>query len=53
MTTGRGFLFGLGAAGRAGVQRALDIYRGELERDMQLLGCTRIADIGPQALRRL
>lgn len=49
---GRGFLFGLGAAGEAGVRRALALYREELVRDMQLLGCTNVAEIGPHLLRR-
>jgi L-lactate dehydrogenase (cytochrome) len=45
-STGRGYLYGLAAGGQKGVERALEIYRSELERDMALLGCTRISDIG-------
>jgi L-lactate dehydrogenase (cytochrome) len=35
---GRPFLYGLGAAGQAGVARALDIFRGELDTTMILAG---------------
>ena len=50
--TGRPYLYGLAAGGEAGVSRALDIFSGEIERDMSLLGVTRTADIGPRHLRR-
>lgn len=49
---GRPYLYGLAAAGQAGVERALDLLREELLRDMALLGCTRIADIGPRQIQR-
>jgi L-lactate dehydrogenase (cytochrome) len=42
---GRPYLFGLAAAGEAGVSRALDLLRTEIERTMALVGCTSIADI--------
>lgn len=42
---GRPYLFGLAAAGQAGVARALEILRGEIERDMGLLGVRRIQEI--------
>lgn len=48
---GRPYLYGLGAGGHAGVMKALSIMKAELERDMALLGCSRISDIGPQQLR--
>jgi isopentenyl diphosphate isomerase/L-lactate dehydrogenase-like FMN-dependent dehydrogenase len=35
---GRGFLWGLAAGGQAGVARAIDIYRGELDTGIALLG---------------
>jgi L-lactate dehydrogenase (cytochrome) len=44
---GRPYLFGLSAAGEAGVDHALAILRSELERDMALLGCSRLAQIRP------
>jgi len=51
-STGRGYLYGLAAGGQKGVERALEIYRSELERDMALLGCTRISGIGAKHVRR-
>jgi L-lactate dehydrogenase (cytochrome) len=42
---GRPYLFGLGAGGRAGVDRALALLRAEVERDMALLGVTRVDQI--------
>ena len=44
---GRPYLFGLSAAGEAGVDHALQILRSELERDMALLGCSRLNQIRP------
>ena len=43
--TGRPFVFGLGAGGQAGVDRAFAILREELERSMTLLGVARLADV--------
>lgn len=42
---GRPYLYGLAAGGEAGVARVLSIFRSEIERDMDLMGRTRIADI--------
>jgi L-lactate dehydrogenase (cytochrome) len=39
---GRPYLYGMAAGGQAGVQRTVDILRGELLRSMQLLGCNDI-----------
>ena len=39
---GRPYLYGLAAGGQAGVERVLELLRQELERDLALLGCTRI-----------
>jgi len=50
---GRAYLYGLGAGGEAGVDKALGILREELERGMALMGCTRLDDISPQHLRRI
>jgi L-lactate dehydrogenase (cytochrome) len=50
-STGRGYLYGLAAGGQKGVERALEIYRSELERDMALLGCTEISEIGAGHVR--
>jgi isopentenyl diphosphate isomerase/L-lactate dehydrogenase-like FMN-dependent dehydrogenase len=42
---GRAYAYGLAAAGEAGVTRALEILRADVERTLQLLGCTSIADL--------
>jgi L-lactate dehydrogenase (cytochrome) len=42
---GRAYVFGLGAAGEAGVARALEILRADLERALTLLGCASIAEL--------
>jgi L-lactate dehydrogenase (cytochrome) len=48
---GRGYLFPLAAAGQAGVERALEIMRTEIERDMRLMGCQNIAELNKDNLR--
>jgi isopentenyl diphosphate isomerase/L-lactate dehydrogenase-like FMN-dependent dehydrogenase len=45
-------LFGLAVAGEAGVARVLDILRREIDRTLGLMGITRIAELGPDCLRR-
>ena len=47
---GRAYIYGLGAAGEAGVAKAIDILEKELSVAMALTGTSRIADIGPQVL---
>ncbi len=42
---GRAYAYGLSAAGEAGVARALEILRTDLERTLKLLGCHSIADL--------
>jgi isopentenyl diphosphate isomerase/L-lactate dehydrogenase-like FMN-dependent dehydrogenase len=42
---GRAYAYGLGAAGRAGVARAIEILRADLVRTLKLLGCPSIADL--------
>ena len=42
---GRAYAFGLGAAGYAGVVRALDILRADIERTIRLLGCPSMAEL--------
>jgi L-lactate dehydrogenase (cytochrome) len=44
---GRPFLYGLGAAGKPGVTRALEIFRSELDMTMALCGERDINDVGP------
>jgi L-lactate dehydrogenase (cytochrome) len=48
---GRYYLYALAAAGEAGVERALDLMRRELERDMKLMGCTTIDQLSRDNLR--
>ncbi|HEY6858245.1 MAG TPA: alpha-hydroxy acid oxidase [Pseudolabrys sp.] len=47
---GRAYIYGLGAGGRAGVSKAIDILKNELSVTMALTGTNRVADIGPQVL---
>ena len=47
---GRLYLYAL-AAGQAGVERALNQYRTELERDMKLMGCTSVEQLNRSNLR--
>ncbi|ANY07602.1 alpha-hydroxy acid oxidase [Pseudonocardia sp. HH130630-07] len=48
---GRAYLYGLMAGGEAGVARAVEILRAEVERTLQLLGVTRIDDLRPEHAR--
>src|SRR6266700_1582681 len=47
---GRAYAYGLGAAGGAGVARAIEILRSDLVRTLKLLGCASIADLYPTYL---
>jgi isopentenyl diphosphate isomerase/L-lactate dehydrogenase-like FMN-dependent dehydrogenase len=40
---GRGYAYGLAAAGKPGVRRALQIFKGDVERTLRLLGCPSIS----------
>jgi L-lactate dehydrogenase (cytochrome) len=42
---GRAYAYGLAAAGEAGVDRAIEILRVDLERTMRLLGCASVAEL--------
>jgi L-lactate dehydrogenase (cytochrome) len=42
---GRAYAYGLGAAGGAGVARAIDILRSDLVRTLKLLGCASVAKL--------
>jgi len=48
---GRFYLYALAAAGQAGVERALDIMRTEIERDMRLMGVSKISELNRNHLR--
>lgn len=47
---GRATLYGIAAGGQPGAQRALTIFREEIDRVMALLGCRSVADLGPECL---
>jgi L-lactate dehydrogenase (cytochrome) len=47
---GRPYLYGLAAAGEAGVSRAIEILKTETERTMALLGCSSVAALGPECI---
>jgi L-lactate dehydrogenase (cytochrome) len=42
---GRAYAYGLGAAGNAGVARAIEILRTDLIRTLKLVGCASVADL--------
>jgi L-lactate dehydrogenase (cytochrome) len=44
---GRAYAYGLGAAGGAGVTRAIEILRADLIRTLKLLGCASVAELDP------
>ena len=48
---GRAYLYALAAAGQPGVERAMTLLREEIERDMKLMGCRTVADLGRHNLR--
>jgi L-lactate dehydrogenase (cytochrome) len=49
---GRPYLYALAAAGEAGVERMLDIFRTEMIRTLSLLGCPGVSDLDPSWLQR-
>jgi L-lactate dehydrogenase (cytochrome) len=42
---GRAYAYGLAAGGEAGVDRAIEILRTDLERTLRLLGCASVAEL--------
>ncbi len=48
---GRLYLYALAAAGQKGVEKALSIYKTELERDMKLMGCKKISDLSKKNIK--
>jgi L-lactate dehydrogenase (cytochrome) len=42
---GRAYAYGLAAAGTAGVARALEILRADMERTLRLLGCASVESL--------
>ncbi len=49
---GRPQLWGLSVAGGAGVRHMIEIFRGEIDRVMGLMGASPIAELGPDCLLR-
>lgn len=47
---GRAYAYGLAAAGEAGVARALEILRTDLERTLRLLGCPAVATLNQSSV---
>jgi len=43
--SGRAYLYGLGAAGEAGVDHVLDLLSSDMKRTMALIGCPAVADL--------
>lgn len=50
---GRAYLYGLMAGGQAGVERAVGILRGQVERTMKLLGARELAELEPKHVTQL
>ena len=50
---GRAYLYGLMAGGQMGVERALEILKGQMARNMKLLGVSSIAELEPKHVRIL
>ena len=48
---GRLYLYALAAAGQAGVERAIELLKDEIERDMKLMGVTRVDQLNRERLR--
>lgn len=47
---GRAYAYGLAAGGEAGVARALEILRADLDRTLRLLGCASVSALDPSYL---
>jgi L-lactate dehydrogenase (cytochrome) len=52
VTVGRPHLFGLATAGEAGVGRALDIFKTEIDFALMLTGVPRLVDLDPSVVRQ-
>ena len=49
---GRGYAYGMAAAGEAGIDRALEIFHADLVRTMKLLGCRSVADLNASYIQK-
>jgi len=45
---GRGYAYGMAAAGDAGIERAIEIFKADIVRTLKLLGCAGIRDVGAE-----
>jgi L-lactate dehydrogenase (cytochrome) len=50
---GRPYLYGLAAGGQHGVERAIQLLKDEIERNLTLLGCPSIAELSEKYLLRI
>jgi L-lactate dehydrogenase (cytochrome) len=50
---GRSYIYGLGAGGQAGVTKAIEIIRDELDVTMALCGVSRVRDIDRRVIARM
>jgi L-lactate dehydrogenase (cytochrome) len=48
---GRAAMYGLAAGGEAGVRRAIQLLRAEIDRTLALLGCATVEELGPAHVR--
>jgi len=48
---GRAYLYGLGAGGERGVDKALGFLRDEFERTMKLIGAASVSELGPDFIQ--
>jgi L-lactate dehydrogenase (cytochrome) len=49
---GRGYAYGMAAAGEAGIDRALEIFQADLLRTMKLIGCRSIAGLDASYIQK-
>lgn len=50
MFVGRAYAYGMAAAGEAGVARAIEILRADVERTLRLIGCTSVSALNESYL---
>ena len=50
---GRAYLYGLMAAGEAGVRKVLEILEREMRVTMQLMGAADLSELTPEMVRRI
>ena len=52
VAVGRAYLYGLAAGGEAGVAKAVDILKTELERNLGLMGCPKVTDLTERFVKK-